>query len=197
MNAAGYSDSGDRRDSGDGRRLRLGVLDCCQVPPGKTGQEALFDTLELAPRAESLGYSRYWLAEHHEPTVAHGCPELLAVAVAGLTRRIRVGTAGVLLRYYSPLKVAKDFRLLHALFTGRIDLGIAGGRAPEESARGLLGGPEPTSPDDGQSEKVGELLAHLSGERHPVAPLGVGTPEVWVLGSRRPESALSAGRHGT
>lgn len=177
--------------------VRLGVLDFCEVPRGKTARDALFDTIELAGRVEALGYSRYWLAEHHTSTVAHACPEVLLAALAGTTEIIRVGTAGVLLRFYSPLKVAKTFRLLQALFPGRVDLGVGAGRVDDETACGLLGESVPASSyRQVYAAKVGELLDHLHGRKWPVAPLEVGVPEVWVLGSGSPESALLAARHG-
>jgi luciferase family oxidoreductase group 1 len=181
--------------AGGRRPLRLGVLDLCPAPPGQRAQAALFGSLELAACAEALGYGRYWLAEHHGPGTAHSSPELLVGLIAQLTGRMRVGTAGVLLSYYSPLKVAKDFRLLQALFPGRIDLGVGAGRVDEETARGLLGG-EGRVPD--YAEKVSDLVAYLRDERPPaVTPAGVGVPEVWVLGSGSPGGARTAARLGT
>jgi luciferase family oxidoreductase group 1 len=173
--------------------LRLGVLDLCPAAPGETGQAALFDSFELAVGAEALGCSRFWLAEHHGRGTAHGCPELLAGLVAQMTERIRVGTAGVLLSYCSPLKVAKSFRLLQALFPGRIDLGVGAGRVDEETARRLLCG----APEQDYAAKVGDLVGCLRDDTSSVTPRGVGTPEVWVLGSGSPGSARTAARLGT
>jgi luciferase family oxidoreductase group 1 len=171
--------------------LRLGVLDLCSTPPGETGRGALFDSFELAVGVEEMGYSRYWLAEHHGAGTSHSSPEMLTGLIAQLTRRIRVGTAGVLLSYYSPLKVAKDFRLLQALFPGRIDLGVGAGRVDEETARRLLGGATAN-----YAEKVSDLAAYLSAEKLSITPRGVGMPELWVLGSGSPGSAQLAARHG-
>ena len=89
--------------------LELGLLDLCHVAPGSTPATALCDMTEVAQLADRLGFTRYWLAEHHSSFVAHASPELLIPLVAGMTDRIRVGTAGVLLPYRSPLKVASDF----------------------------------------------------------------------------------------
>ena len=109
--------------------MRLGVLDQSPVISGHTPAQAVAETVALAEAADRLGYSRYWLAEHHAiAALADPCPEILLARVASATWRIRVGTGGVLLPYYSPLKVAEVFRMLEALFPGRIDLGI--GRAP-------------------------------------------------------------------
>ena len=122
--------------------LRLGVLDQSPIISGHTPAEAVRETIALAVEAEKLGYSRYWLAEHHAITaLADPCPEILVAAVAAATSHIRVGTGGVLLPYYSPLKTAEVFRMLEALYPGRIDLGI--GRAPGgdmTTARAMGGG---------------------------------------------------------
>jgi luciferase family oxidoreductase group 1 len=173
------------------------VLDLCPIPPSGTGRDALFNSFEQAVGVEEFGYSRYWLAEHHGPGTAHSSPELLAGLVANLTRRIRVGTAGVLLSYYSPLKVAKDFRLLQALFPGRIDLGVGAGRVDDETARRLLGSPASGEvPAPNYAEKVNALAAYLADEKLSITPRGVGVPEVWVLGSGGAGSAHLAARNG-
>jgi luciferase family oxidoreductase group 1 len=177
--------------------LRLGTLDLCPTPPGGTGRDALFDSLEQAVRVEELGYSRYWLAEHHGPGTSHSSPEVLASLIAQLTRHIRVGTAGVLLNYYSPLKVAKDFRLLQALFPGRIDLGVGAGRVDDETARRLLDRPASAGASQmSYAEKVGDLAAYLGDDKLAITPRGVGAPAMWVLGSGGSGSAQLAARHG-
>src|SRR5947208_16650582 len=108
---------------------RLSVLD---QSPGRSGAppaEAIRGTLALARRCDELGYTRYWLAEHHStPALAGSAPEVLIGQVAAVTSGIRVGSGGVMLQHYSPLKVAESFRVLETLYPGRIDLGI--GRAP-------------------------------------------------------------------
>jgi luciferase family oxidoreductase group 1 len=177
--------------------LRLGVLDLCPSPAGQTGRDALFNSFEQAVGVEELGYTRYWLAEHHGAGTAHSCPEMLAGLIAQMTGRIRVGTAGVLLSYYSPLKVAKDFRLLQALFPGRIDLGVGAGRVDDETARRLLGSPASTADAQGSyAEKVADLAGYLQDEGQHITPRRVGTPELWVLGSGGVGSACLAARHG-
>ena len=112
--------------------MRLSVLDQSPVISGHTPARAVHETIRLVKAAERLGFHRYWLAEHHAlAALADPCPEILLARVAAETSKIRVGTGGVLLPYYSPLKVAEQFRMLEALYPGRIDLGI--GRAPGES----------------------------------------------------------------
>lgn len=173
--------------------MRVGLLDFCWSTPGRPPAEALFETAELAMQADGLGYSRYWLAEHHEPEVAHASPEMLAPVLAGMTERIRVGPAGILLRLHNPLKVAKNFRVLAGLFSGRIDLGLAAGTAPVETERALLGG----APTDDYLARVASLLRYLRDEGDvPLTPLGAGSPEVWLLGGGGAASARVAGEHG-
>ncbi|HYS51567.1 MAG TPA: MsnO8 family LLM class oxidoreductase, partial [Burkholderiales bacterium] len=118
-------------------RVPLGVLDQSPVISGHSPAAAIAETVSLARLAEELGYHRYWLAEHHAiAALADPSPEILVSRVACATSRIRVGTGGVLLPYYSPLKIAEQFRMLEALFPGRIDLGI--GRAPGGDPRTAL-----------------------------------------------------------
>src|SRR4051795_12406432 len=109
--------------------LRLSVLDQSPIPEGSTGADAIRNTLDLARLTDELGFHRYWLAEHHGThMLACASPEALIGPVARETSRIRVGSGGVMLPHYSPLKVAETFTILAALAPGRIDLGL--GRAP-------------------------------------------------------------------
>ncbi len=172
--------------------LRLGVVDQSPVPNGRTATEALEATLELARLTERLGYSRYWLAEHHSTnSFAGSAPEVLIPRVASVTRDIRVGSGGVMLPHYSPYKVAEQFRMLETLFPGRIDLGV--GRAPAGTGRaaGALRYGRPAIPVDRFPEQVADLIGWL-GEAfepgHPYArvratPRGTDLPEIWMLGS--------------
>src|SRR6202158_125116 len=112
--------------------MKLSVLDQSPVPSGSTPADALNNTIHLARAADSLGYERYWIPEPHAiETLASPAPEILIARVAAETSEIRVGSGGVLLPHYSPLKVVETFRMLHALYPGRIDLGL--GRAPGSS----------------------------------------------------------------
>ncbi|MFA7639180.1 MAG: MsnO8 family LLM class oxidoreductase, partial [Parvibaculum sp.] len=109
--------------------VTLSVLDQSPIRKGGSAAEAFANTIDLAKQAERLGYSRYWLAEHHNTSsFAGSAPEVLIAAVAAATNHIRVGSGGVMLPHYSPLKVAECFRVLETLYPGRIDLGV--GRAP-------------------------------------------------------------------
>src|SRR3954471_24184697 len=109
--------------------LRLSVLDQSVSLAGGSEDAAIRDTLALAEHCERLGYSRFWLSEHHGlPTIVGSAPEMLLAASAARTSRIRLGSAGVMLPHYSALKVAEQFRVLEALAPGRVDLGV--GRAP-------------------------------------------------------------------
>jgi luciferase family oxidoreductase group 1 len=180
--------------------LRLSVLDQSPVISGHTPAEAVRATLALARRAEELGYHRYWLAEHHAiAALADPCPEVLLARLGTETSRMRIGTGGVLLPYYSAFKVAEVFRMLEALYPGRVDLGI--GRAPGGDARTAhaVGGSQlPTAEDFPQ--RVWELVGHLDGtlpDDHPhkrvrVQPGCDTAPEVWLLGSSDYSGALAA-----
>src|SRR4051794_22414960 len=102
--------------------MRLSVLDQSPIPEGLSGADALRNTLDLARLADELGYHRYWLAEHHGgPMLAGPSPEVLIGPIAAATQRIRVGSGGVMLPHYSPLKVAENFSMLAGLFPGRGD----------------------------------------------------------------------------
>ena len=171
--------------------LTLGIVDQSPVSTGGTGADAVRNTLELARAAERLGYTRYWLAEHHSTnSFAGSAPEVLIPMVAAATTTLRVGSGGVLLPHYSPFKVAEQFRVLEALFPGRIDLGI--GRAPGGDARTSLAlGYGRTLAIEHFPEQVGELIGWLENsydKRHPwgrvrAMPRGDTVPEVWLLGS--------------
>ena len=177
--------------------MRLSILDQSPVRTGSTPAAAIQETLELAEAAERLGYHRYWLAEHHATAgLAGSCPEVLIPAVATRTSRIRVGSGGIMLQHYSPLKVAEQFRMLETLFPGRIDLGI--GRAPgsdQRTAQALRDGPDAYFP-----QQVAELLAYLRDalpRDHPfrgvhAMPVGPSVPEVWLLGSTDQSAAVAA-----
>jgi luciferase family oxidoreductase group 1 len=152
-----------------------------------------------------LGYHRYWLAEHHGgPSLAGPSPEALIGPVAAATRRIRVGSGGVMLPHYSPFKVAETFSVLAGLYPGRIDLGIgrASGTDPM-TAFALQRDRSRAAPDD-FPEQLAELLAHYEGgfpPDHPFARLGRTLPgaderpEIWLLGSS-PQSAVWAAQLG-
>lgn len=178
--------------------MQLSILDQTPIPSGSTAPEAVGNTIDLATRAESFGYQRYWVAEHHNSTGYAGtAPEILIGAIAAATSTIRVGSGGVMLSHYSPLKVAEVFHMLSALHPGRIDLGL--GRAPgggSEAADALARGTSGFT-SDGYAEQLEELRAFLAGAVGAVhaSPLDTTTPPVWLLASST-ASATLAGQAG-
>lgn len=170
---------------------RLSVIDTAW--PGHVG--------ELVPRIEALGYHRYWATEHHDPRQS-ASPTLIAALAAGVTERIRVGTAGVLLSLYSPVRVVQDFRVLELLFPGRIDLGVASAVPRPELASALWAEMPP-----GSRLSFDDKLAQLDrlNRRQRVEALGIdggmlgpvseGVPPIWVCGTSV-RSARLAGRLG-
>ncbi|SNT39071.1 luciferase family oxidoreductase, group 1 [Actinomadura meyerae] len=125
--------------------IPLSVLDLSPVPVGGTVPAALRDTLDLARRAEALGYRRYWLAEHHlAPGVAGSAPQILIAAVAAATERIRVGSGAVQTGHWTPLAIVEQFGTIDALHPGRIDIGL--GRSGQRRAEERTGAPPPASP---------------------------------------------------
>ena len=186
------------------QKLLLSVVDQSPVRVGGTAADALRDTIELAAATEELGYQRYWLAEHHSlPNFAGTSPEVLIGLVAARTKTIRVGSGGVMLSHYSSFKVAENFRMLAALYPGRVDLGI--GRAPGSDQLTMAALTYPNRPHDitHYPRQVMDLLGHLAGNleaQHPFARIQAGPgcpeiPEVWMLGSRY-ESAMMAAQMG-
>jgi luciferase family oxidoreductase group 1 len=184
--------------------MKIGVLDQSPISEGSTGADALLNTIDLARLADKLGYNRYWLAEHHgTPMLACASPEVMIAAIGSATERIRIGSGGVMLPHYSPLKVAETFSILSALFPNRVDLGI--GRAPgtdQSTAFALQRDRRHPAPDD-FPQQLGELLAYLENQMpagHPFSRLAAlpgrpHVPDVWLLGSSQ-QSALWAADNG-
>jgi len=172
--------------------VKFSILDQSIAGSGRPQGQAIRDTLALAQKCDALGYHRFWVSEHHShPTIVGTAPEILIAAIATHTHTIRVGSAGVMLPHYAPLKVAEQFRVLDALAPGRIDLGL--GRAPGSDGRTAfalnpLANERPAQfPSD-----VADLDAWVHGEPlregHPYAaveamPKGDTAPEIWMLGS--------------
>ncbi len=174
----------------------LSVLDLAPVPAGSTPAEALANTRELAVLADRLGYTRYWLAEHHNmPGIASAATAVVIGHVAAATRRIRVGAGGIMLPNHAPLVIAEQFGTLESLFPGRIDLGL--GRAPgtdQRTARALrrsLAGSE-----DSFAHDVAELqgwFAPATPEQAVRAVPGAGLQvPLWLLGSSLYSANLAA-----
>jgi luciferase family oxidoreductase group 1 len=180
------------------KTLRFGVLDQAPVPEGSTAATALNNSVELAQHVEALGFTRFWMSEHHAmQTLACSAPEVVLARVGAATRSIRIGSGGIMLPHYAPMKVAEVFRTLHAMYPDRVDLGV--GRAPgggpietlalqrDRAAASLRGGA------DDFPEQMTELLAWLgqnegfpAGNRFGtirLSPEMPGGPTVWMLGS--------------
>ena len=183
---------------------KLSILDQSPIVSGHTPPDAIAATIDLAQAADELGYTRYWLAEHHGlNALADPCPEILLGRLGSLTKRIRIGTGGILLPYYSPFKVAEQFRMLETLFPGRIDLGI--GRAPGgdmRTAQAVMGSTTGGSYNAAEffPQQVMELIGLLDGvmpDDHPHAevvlqPQCETAPQIWVLGSSDYGGAMAA-----
>ena len=181
--------------------LSLSVLDQSVAVTGRSEDASIRETLALAQHCEALGYRRFWVSEHHShPSIVGSAPEVLMAAIAATTRRIRVGSAGVMLPHYSALKVAEQFRVLEALAPGRIDLGV--GRAPGSDMRtARLLSADPRQSAENFPVQVRELQSWVSGvdlpEGHPghgitANPMGPTTPELWMLGSSNYGAQLAA-----
>ncbi|VCU71339.1 Limonene 1,2-monooxygenase [Pigmentiphaga humi] len=169
---------------------KLSVLDLSPIPAGHTPTDALANSVDLARHAEAAGYHRYWLAEHHNTgMLACSAPELLITRIAAATTTLRVGSGGTMLPNHSPLKVAEVFRVLEAMFPGRIDLGL--GRAPGTdpvTASALRRGAAGADDFPGQLADLVGYLKDVMPDGHPHArvratPVGVPCPPIWILGS--------------
>src|SRR3984885_5684261 len=179
----------------------LSVLDLSPITTGHSGATALRNSLDLAQLADRLGYTRYWVAEHHNlPAGASSAPDLRTGQIPALTRRMRVGSGGVMLPNHAPLMVAERFKVLEALFPGRIDLGL--GRAPGTdpvTSFALRARQDPRQGDD-FLERFQELLLLERGgvpEGHPFrqvhgVPADVALPPIWLLGSSGYSAELAA-----
>lgn len=187
--------------------MKLSALDLVPVASRQSSADAVAASLALVARAEELGLTRYWFAEHHNmPAVASTAPPVLIAAAAARTSRIRVGSGGVMLPNHAPFVVAEQFALLEAIAPGRIDLGV--GRAPGSDGviTALLRTSGPTSDVDRFPEHIDDIRAlstgpaqlQLRGPSGPqeyevrATPMPAGVPEVWVLGSSDYSAHLAA-----
>ena len=172
-------------------KLRLNVLDQSPIRPGATPRQAILETVKLAQLAECLGYTRFWVSEHHNTnTLAGSTPEVLIAHLGSQTSRIRLGSGGVMLPHYSALKVAENFRMLETLFPGRIDLGM--GRAPgADRLTAHTLNPGNTFSEQDFVEQLMDLQAYLRDEKVPdtvheqvmAIPQAPEAPELWILSS--------------
>lgn len=181
--------------------MRLSILDQSTASKGRDESDAIRDTLDLARLADTLGYHRFWVSEHHNSgSIVGTAPEVLMAAIAATTRRIRVGSAGVMLPHYSSLKVAEQFRVLEAIAPGRIDLGV--GRAPGSDRKTAYAlNPQDDFAAEAFPRQVLDLDAWVGGKplapNHPFGdivahPRGATAPELWILGSSLYGAELAA-----
>lgn len=179
----------------------LSVLDLSPVTTATPGAQALRNSLDLARHADALGYTRYWVAEHHNlANIASSAPDIMIGQIAAITQRMRVGSGGVMLPNHAPLTVAERFKVLEALFPGRIDLGI--GRAPgtDQITSVALRRRQDIRDDDDFLERLQEMLLTESKgfpENHPFSkvramPSDVALPPLFLLGSSDYSAQLAA-----
>ncbi|HSJ36678.1 MAG TPA: LLM class flavin-dependent oxidoreductase [Planococcus sp. (in: firmicutes)] len=180
--------------------LRYSILDQSPVSEGSNPGEALKQTATLAQSAEEWGYTRFWVSEHHDaPTLAGSSPEILISHLGAVTETIRLGSGGVMLPHYSSFKIAENFKLLEALYPGRIDAGV--GRAPGGMPRASLALNEGRSRNtDRFPDQIDELSMYLNDaipEDHmyhgmKATPLTESAPPIWILGSSMTSALLAA-----
>lgn len=178
----------------------LSVLDQTPIRSGSNAAEALQESVKLVMLAEELGYHRYWLSEHHNiTTLAGAAPEVLIARLASVTSRIRLGSGGIMLPNHSTLKVAENFRLLEALFPGRIDLGL--GRAPGgDRLTAQMLNPSNTFNPQEYIQQIGDLQIFLNDDglngnqklKVRAIPIIETAPELWMLTSSGESAYLAA-----
>jgi luciferase family oxidoreductase group 1 len=184
--------------------IPLSVLDLSPVATGMSGAQALRNSLDLAQLCDRLGYVRYWVAEHHNmPAIASSAPDIMIGQIAAVTQNMRIGSGGVMLPNHAPLMVAERFKVLEALFPGRIDLGL--GRAPgtDPATSYALRRRQGINEEDDFLERFQELmLLETRGfpAGHPfhnvkAMPADVPLPPIYLLGSSD-YSAQLAGQIG-
>lgn len=181
--------------------LSLSVLDQSPIRSDSTPTDAIRETVRLAEAVDALGYRRYWVAEHHNTAgLAGSAPEIMIGQIAARTRRLRVGSGGIMLNHYSSLKVAETFRVLEALYPGRIDLGL--GRAPgsDQITALALAPTRAQVPIEEFPRQIHDLIAyvhddlpegHAFGRVHAM-PRGETAPEIWLLGSSDQSAIMAA-----
>ncbi len=180
------------------QKIKLGILDQSIVRQGSTASDAIKETIATVKLAEELGYSRFWISEHHNAaSIAGSTPEVLMVKLADVTHKIRIGSGGIMLPNHSAFKVAENFRMLETLFPGRIDLGM--GRAPgsDRITAAILNPSNDFSEDSYLTQ-----LAHLQHFFNDTAgtsyggllavPQAESIPEQWILSSSGGSANIAA-----
>ncbi|OAQ40540.1 hypothetical protein A5893_06220 [Pedobacter psychrophilus] len=185
------------------KNIKLSILDQTPIRKGSNAQESLQETIELAKLADELGYTRYWLSEHHNSkTLATGSPEIMIARLGAETKRIKLGSGGMMMPNHSTLRVAENFRVLEALYPGRVDLGM--GRAPggDRLTAHLLNPSNDFNPQnyiqqlrDLKSLLNDEPLEGIGESNVKAIPIIETAPNLWILTSSG-ESALLAAHFG-
>ncbi len=183
--------------------MRLSMLDQMPIPKGHSAEEAFQRTEQLALLGEELGYHRMWLAEHHNSqSLASSAPEVTAAFLAAKTKRLRIGTGGVMMMHYSPYKLAEVFKTLSGLAPNRIDFGV--GRAPGGDHAAIYalaeGRRQRFTEQYDKLEIILKLMNNQKTGEHVydqviAAPAHISLPEAWLLGSSG-QSAMQAGQLG-
>ena len=183
--------------------MKLSILDQVPISKGMTSTEALANSVKIAQLGDKMGYERMWLAEHHNTTsLASSAPEITAAYIAAKTERIRVGTGGIMMMHYSPLKIAEVFKTLAGLAPNRIDFGA--GRAPGGDGLAMTALASGRRPELTEQYDKLEIILNLMNEKSTgeaiydqvvATPFKVTLPEAWLLGSSG-QSARQAGAAG-
>ncbi|MCD2136629.1 LLM class flavin-dependent oxidoreductase [Salinicoccus halitifaciens] len=181
--------------------IKLNVLDYAVVDEGRSPAEALYETAALCKKAEALGYHRFWIAEHHDVSAfASSSPEMLMMHLLGQTDSIRLGSGGVMIPHYSPLKVAENFRMLETLHPGRVDLGF-GNTIGTKIVNKAMNETRPRK--QRYEENISDIVKYVANTDDPehrfndltANPAGGTNPEMWML-STSVKSAMTAARLG-
>lgn len=182
--------------------VKLNILDYAVVDEGLSPKEAIADTVNLCKKAEDLGYHRFWMAEHHDVSAfASSSPEMLMMHLLGETRSIKLGSGGVMIPHYSPLKTAENFRMLETLYPGRVDLGVGNTVGTKIVNRAMN---ETRRRKQGYEDNISDIIKYVTNRddvnhrynnltANPVSP---DNPEMWML-STSVRSAEIAARQGT
>ena len=170
--------------------MKLSILDYAIVDEGKTAIEAIKESTELACLAEKLGYSRFWMAEHHQvPALASSSPELLMLHLLQNTEKIQIGSGGIMIPHYSPYKISEWIKLLSALYPNRVNLGI--GNNPGTKIVQKLMDTTPITRDE-YNDSCRELLELLTGAETLIQPPEAKVGPMWLLSTSEKSACLAA-----
>jgi luciferase family oxidoreductase group 1 len=175
--------------------MKLSILEQSTLPEQGSASEAITNTVTLAREADRLGYERIWLSEHHNMNILQGSsPEVLLASLGAQTRRIRIGSGGVMLPNHSAYRVAENFRTLEALYPGRVDCGIGRASGGDRVARSLLNPAGATADDFVAQVDQLDRYFHDECKRALAMPTVERVPPMWLLsgGGHKSSGALAA-----